>query len=483
MKKSILIACLCCFAGTSISSGEELTVDSAIDRLLNDAPRGKIVSGEREVAEAKYNAERLGYIVPQISLSANTPYSSREDYTNYGGFSEPFLAERTSANATGTINLTQKVPTGADVSLSASMNLLRDEYPGSNRLTITDKRRIGNFRLEFTQPIFRTSDSRSQYLVARDNSTKADVQYKIDRVELKKEGITAYFDLLAARVDLDIAESERDKAAYTAYWDSVKFEDGVLNEDAYLESVADRLEKNLAAYDAQTTLEEKEITLRHLLGYPEGTELHLDVPDPQSPPSAKERHSYLSLADKSAETELARINTEIAERELENSRSETGLNGTLSANLSQGRGRVEQTGSISGDFEDRIETNGWGVSVNLNYPLWDGGASGANNHSLQLAYESAQLTYEQEKRNARNRTSVLLRKMEINYSKLSLLRQEIDLSERKYGEAQQRFEDGIINNGTLLENKIYWLTARKDYLTTLRDYLIDLTELEKLPVS
>jgi outer membrane protein TolC len=74
---------------------------------------------------------------------------------------------------------------------------------------------------------------------------------------------------------------------------------------------------------------------------------------------------------------------------------------------------------------------------------------------------------------------IRLQRIEINNAKLSLLTQEVDLAETKLRDAESRFKDGLISEATLLENRIYFLEARKSRLTTLKDYYLDLTELEK----
>jgi hypothetical protein len=62
IKKTILFLIL---MTTSIShSTDTMTLKTTLDRLLNETTRGRIIAGEREVAEDKFTAEKIGYYIP-----------------------------------------------------------------------------------------------------------------------------------------------------------------------------------------------------------------------------------------------------------------------------------------------------------------------------------------------------------------------------------------------------------------------------------
>jgi len=470
------------------ASAETVTLQTTLDRLLGETTRGRIIAGQRQVAEDKYAAERIGYYLPAISFNTTLPsYQQSEDYDNYPGFIDPILFKRTNVFASGNIRMRQKIITGGDLTFESRINIRNDEYPSGVFDTAfafvgfessLDKRRLANLLLQFSQPLFRTSESRAAYCQARDNLDKADVEFRRERAALKKEGITAYFDLLIANVDKQIAENQHRLAAYNAKWDSVKFVDGVITEEDWIESKSERLEKRLAVYDAEASLEEKTNNFTHMLDLPSDADPNPEVPPIPQAPDAAAAQLYLAGVENSTEVELARINMEMAEETLAQKKSSYGINGTLNASYSIGRGTVTQS-KPDGEFDEEIDTRDWRVSLDFSYPIWDGGASRADVHSQELAYESARLEYLAAQRSARNIMEIRLQRIEINNAKLSLLTQEVDLAETRLRDAESRFDEGLISEATLLENRVYYLEARKGRLTTLRDYYLDLTELEK----
>jgi outer membrane protein TolC len=488
MRWIVIVLILALIAAVSASAAP-LQLDQTLDRLLNETTRGRIIAGQYEVSQAKFNAEKTGYYLPEISLNATLPtYRSTQDYNTYFGFPDPLLFKRTNVSGVGNLRMKQKIITGGDLTVETRFDMRNDQYPspvyGTGQrdiigfATATDKRRLGDLYIQFSQPLLQSSETRSAYLSARDNLTKAEIQWRIDRTELTKEGITAFLDLLAAGVDRRIADNQSQLAAYTAGWDSVKYADSVINEEAWLTSKSGRLEKQLAMFDAQATYEERLNEFVHLLDLPLDTALALDIPPVPRPPDQTRAQQLLENAESSADPELLRTTMEMAERQLAKTRSSYGLNGTLNASYSIGRGTVVQSKPAE-ESEEKIDTKDWRVSLDVSYPIWDGGASGANVHSQELAYESARLGYLAAKRNARNKTAILLKRIEINFSKLSLLEEELQLAERKLRDAEQRFTDGMISQGTLLENRVFHLEAQKNKLNTMKSYLIDLTELEK----
>jgi outer membrane protein TolC len=472
------------------AAAEPMTLQKTLDRLVNQSTRGKIIAGQLEVMQARFKAERIGYFLPEISFNTTAPsYVRSQNYDTYFGFPDPFFFKRTNIAGDANIRLKQKVITGGEITLESQYDIRNDQYPspvyaGEDYRNIagfdiaTDKRRLGNLLLQFSQPIFQSSPTRSSYLDARDNLDKAEIEWLVSTTDLKREGITAFFDYLSADIDRQSAQCQSDLAAFNTQWDSVKFVGGLITEESWVASCSRRLEKQLGVYDAEAAFQEKANDYKHLLDLPAEAELALEIPPIAAPPTPAEAQRYVDNAGQSAETRLAAANLQAAERALDNTRSSYGINAMLNASYAVGRGTVTQS-KPEEEVEQKIDTRDWRVSVDLSYPIWDGGASGASVHSQELAYESAQLQYAAAERSARNKMTILLKRIEINHSKLVLLEQELAVAEKKLHDAEGRHTQGLLSDGGLLENRSAWLETRKKQLTTLKTYYLDLTELEK----
>ncbi len=479
--------------------GETLNLNGALERLLNETTRGRIIAGEREVVHNKFNAEKIGYYIPEISFNTTLPsYQQSQDFGYRSGYKEPIFYRDKMLASSGKLQMKQKIITGGDLTLSATYNYSeQDNFPipsirevqvGDTIISIIEentaiiRRRGAYFSIQFSQPMFISSDSRSEYLEARDNLSKANIQWRANAADLKSEGISAFFNFLISDLDLQISDNQSQLGEFNAKWDSVKYEDSVITEEAWIESKSNRLEKRLAMFDSEANLQEKTNEFNHLMDLSSATEIDLQVPPIPPQPDEIEKQRLLAASDKTSESELARINMEMAERRLSNTRSAMGLNGSLNATYSMGQGQIKQS-LPSVETRDQNDTKDWQVSFEFTYPIWDGGASGANLHSQELAYESARLEYQASERNAKNKMEILLKRIEIGHAKLALLDQELNLAEKKLQDAEERHEIGMISDGALLENRVFYFEAQKNRLATLRDYYLGLTELEKTDIS
>lgn len=478
----------------SALAAEEYTLDQTLERLLGASTRGQIIKGQFEVSRAKFNAEKIGYYLPEISLNSTLPsISEAERNTWIGPIDDPIFAKTRNSTRNTSVQMSQKVITGGDISISGNYRWNERKTPtgffyGDSTYVVPSLNRIegNNLRLNFSQPIFNTSNTRAAYTSARDNLKQAEVQWRVDQADLKKEGVTAYVDLLIADLDKQIAEKNSQQATIKAHWDSLMFDDGVKTEEEWVESKSDRLEKRLAMFDTEAAYEEKLNDFKHLLDLPSDQAVTLSTPETPEMPTANKMQWLKANAEYSSETELARMKMMIAERTLKETRSSGGLNGQL--NLSYEWGDEESyfhkelqvdTARFVYETNSNNPTTDWQVSLEFSYPLWDGGASKANVRSSELAYESARLEYQAAERNAKNKMEIAIKRMEINYSKLQLLEDELELADKKLSDAKDKFEEGLISESDLLENEVYYLEAGKSRLTTLKDYYHDLIELEK----
>ncbi|MEZ5358428.1 MAG: TolC family protein [Candidatus Zixiibacteriota bacterium] len=502
MRRTVWICLVVFIISFMISSAfaEEYTLEQTLERLLDKSTRGQIIKGQFEVSQAKFNAEKIGYYLPEISLNSTVPsLTETENFAQFYGFTDPILAKRRTNSRTGDIRLQHKVITGGDITIRGYVYWRDAKYPStinvydedrgeyvSYLVTAKDKTLRNTLSFEFSQPIFNTSDSRSAYNSAKTNMEQAQIQWRVDQADLKKEGVTAFFDLLMVGLDKDMADKNSKLAVFNAQWDSVKYADGIMTEEEWVESQSTRLEKRLALYDAEASYEEKLNEYKHLLDIPNEQSIALQSPPTPSMPAASKIQWLKANAEYTAETELARMKMESSERDLKNTRSGGGLNGTLRATYQLGKEDVTISKEYQNDDiylndinDNNNDTKDWQISVELSYPLWDGGASKANVRSSELAYESSRLEYLAAQRNAKNKMEIAIKRMEINFSKLQLLEDELKLADKKLKEAKDKFQEGLISEGDLLENEVYYLEAAKNRLTTLKDYYHDLIELEK----
>ena len=153
------------------------------------------------------------------------------------------------------------------------------------------------------------------------------------------------------------------------------------------------------------------------------------------------------------------------------------MTGDLQASYSLGRGNVE-TEFADFTLDDDINTRGWGVSLNVRVPVWDGGAGNAAVKAAEFEAEQARLEYEQAVRDARARIASLLNDLNVSYQRLDIIRRQVELARNRLSIAETRFQDGQISEISYLESRVFFHQQRDRYLEELKTYLTKRMELE-----
>ena len=85
VKSHLVLICMASLLAATVQS-RQLTLDEATDVALNNTSRGSIIVGKREVAEQTYNARRINFLVPEISINGRLPsYSVDESFRLFIG--------------------------------------------------------------------------------------------------------------------------------------------------------------------------------------------------------------------------------------------------------------------------------------------------------------------------------------------------------------------------------------------------------------
>jgi hypothetical protein len=91
---------------TGPAGAVELTWQQALDIAVNKSSRGTIISGDLEVARQEYNARRVTFLLPKVSINSSLPsYSVDESFRFFGGATEKSLFKTTDFDFSSNIQL------------------------------------------------------------------------------------------------------------------------------------------------------------------------------------------------------------------------------------------------------------------------------------------------------------------------------------------------------------------------------------------
>jgi len=474
----------------SVSSyGVELTLEKAIDHALNKTARGDIIEGKLEVAQQNFNAKRINFYVPEISINGSIPgYQVDESFRFFGGSAQKQLYRTKELNFSSFVELNQSLITGGALTIIANLTKNKDRYPDTRRfdfsgdslssgISVEEDRKQGFFNFSLSQPLFRPSEAKYALNNRRDDRDIAQMNQISEEAALKKEVTQAYLSLLQAEVKDNVFSDKLEFSKLKANIDSSKFADGIMSEEDLLGSTSLLLDAELEKFEFETQTRDQKREMALLLDMDAEEAFALAEPELTRHFDNTQKQQMLSNWENSIDIIVARKEFEKAERSASFAAAGHGIKGDLNASYSLGRGDIE-TQYTDASIADDIKTTGWTVALNVRVPVWDGGAGGAEVKAAWFAADQAKLEYQRAEKKARADIVNLLNQLDVSHRRLDIMQKQIGLADNRLKIAEQRYQNGEISKLTYLESRIFYLETKDKYLEELKLFLVTKIDLE-----
>lgn len=472
----------------ALLQARDLTLQKALDIAVNRTSRGGMIQGRLEVAQMNYDAKRINFYVPEISINGNLPtYAEDKSYRPYSGNYDKAVYQTKNLDFNSNIQLQQSLITGGVLTAKANLLAQDNSYPDTRfpkeyALFVSENSKRGYLDLSLDQPLFRPSQAKYDLHNRHDDLTIAQMTQREEESALKKEVAEAYLMMLRYAVQKQIYAAKFESARLQADIDSAKMSDGILSEDDFLTSVSNRLDAELAKSENDSQAEQQRGQLAMLLDIDPSETLELHEPAVQERLDTDVTDRLVASWEKSVPVRKAEKTYLKADRSADYAAAGHGITGDLQASYSLGRQKIEQDydttiAGTSSRSED-VSTSGWQVSLVFSLPVWDGGAGRAAVEAAHFEAEQARLEYESAKQEAKSSLRTLINQIDVNYRRLQIIAKQIELAQSKLDIAQDRYDNGEISMITFLESKVTYLETKDKYLEEMSSYLTNRFDLE-----
>ncbi len=456
----------------------DLSLTDAVDIALRQSNRGAIIEGDLEVAKQEYQAERINFYVPEISINGKLPmYRVFESFDYLPGQPDKTLNRRTNFDFDADITLKQSLITGGDFTLQSRLFNKDSKLPqvdaNRNIIEVNQIDKQGQFDFSFTQPLLKPSQPKNDLKNKKDDLKIAEIVKIEETTKLKVEVVEAYFGILQSKLQYNIEKNKAESAKIQKDIDSSKFTEGILSEESWLTSESNLLDAELELFDKENQKIEKKRELALLLDIDFSEDINTAIPVVSTKLSSPQKKIYINSWDNSIQLLKAKHDFDKANRAASFTASSHGLSGTLEANYSLVRGDIAVQGISS-----QNNTDSWGLSVNFTLPIWDGGSKGAEIKAARLSAKKSKIAFERVKKSAKAQIITLINKLDVSFRKLAVLQKQIELAKNKLKIATFRYKDGQISTLELLKSKIYSLEVQDKLLLELKEYYKSKFELE-----
>jgi outer membrane protein len=328
------------------------------------------------------------------------------------------------------------------------------------------------YGVTLVQPLFRQQNWLA-YSESEIQAAQAGMQLKIAEQDLIMRVAQAYFDVLIAQDSAQLAEAQK-----TAI--SEQLEQAKRNFEVGSATITDTLEAQ-ARYDltgaqliaAQNNLEIKRSALQQLINAmpkdikPLGKDLKLEAPQPS------DMEKWVDTAQSNnLQLAIAQASAEIANKEVARNRGGNYPTLDLVANYSQNNAN-------GGSFGIGTDTTNKSVGVQLNIPLFQGGALNSKWREAEANRERARQELENARRNVAQQTRQAYLGVVSGIAQVNALQQALASSESVLEASKLGQEVGVRTNLDVLNAQQQLFSTRRDLYQAQYNYLLSQLRLKQ----
>jgi len=328
------------------------------------------------------------------------------------------------------------------------------------------------YGISLTQPLF-DYPAFKRYNRAKETVARAELQFKTAKQSLLLRSARAYFTVLAANDNLDLAQAEKTALARQLDLARARLEVGLGTVTESYEAEARYKSAEASEIDAQNTLSDARQGLEELIGQPAPALNALAADMPMLPPDPPNIDAWVDVA--LANNLLLLTQQRAVAIAAEDVKIQRGGH-YPTVDLVASDSHLRQDGSLSGGALDRDNTS---IAVQLTVPLFQGFAVTSRTTEARERLTAAQRTLESSRRATVRDARDAFRSMATQTSLVSALQQAVTASESALEGKVKGYEAGLNSNIEVLDAQRDLYRAKRDYAQSRYDYVLYLFRLEQ----
>lgn len=326
------------------------------------------------------------------------------------------------------------------------------------------------FNLNITQPLFHW-EHWVQLKQSENQIAQAEATYKGEQQTLMAKTTEAYFNVLSALDNLEFAMAEKEAIGRQLEQAKQRFEVGIIAITDVHEAQAGFDQASANEIEAANNLDNENEALKEIIG---DTEVLLDTLGENLPlkkPEPANIFDWSKTAEVNNLSIIAAFNqSEVNRKAIEIQRS--GHMPKLDIIGSYGVSDVNSTFGFRGDTQN--------VGLQLNVPLFEGGAVNSKTRQASFEFEAAKDNLETVKRSVKRQIKEAFRGVMTNISRVEALKAAVTSAETSLEATQAGFEVGTRTMVDVLNEQRNLFKAKRDFSRARYDYLINGIKLKQL---
>jgi outer membrane protein TolC len=455
-----------CLASASVQTAQGATTLTDFLRSYLAADSDLEAASMRADAAAATMRVKAYVPYPSVRMDLTSPYYSWQRSYTYQYYLDRlyrgYLESEDRSYRLG-LTLTQRLPTGGDLSITGTAHRDRAHYSYGGfppeipiELETADRQFLTDVGISFDQPLLGIWDRKDEVRMAKFQYRRDAADYMLSAAARTKAGVDAFFDYLVAVERAEIEGRRLELARANASAAQERSDAGLVTEVEVIDARLEVTSREMDHREALASLEKAKVALRVIV--PSGAS--------DLVPEDLTQEFQLALSgfspDAVPEVAKAKWTTEIARLSL--GETERRRFGQTTVSFWYG---LQGLGDDLAAAREEFDRNRWGGSLSIGFTLPEPGLRSdidlarANVGSAEAAYQAALA-------DAVARHNLAAGRMESLRATLALQARRADLLEDLVEIRRDQLDQQVISKKDLVQAEIDMLTARVDLYETMR---------------
>lgn len=452
------------------SPAAPLSLEDCLTLAFARSPRAQSNQQALERSHIQLQARRAPF-APRAEIGLMVPsYTETRQLLANEALTTRVRNENTNLQYSGNLRMSQRIRSLGRFTLSSQTRF--QDFSSNRQVPFRDY--AGDLAVDYSRELFTQPDEEIALTQAELDMAGAQLAFRRAQLRLESEVTEAYYGLVRALGQLDIARQALERSREALDLARRKVEVGFLAETEALRLQVEMLQAEAEYARTQSDIERARDQLRELLGmeWDEPLEVAgLSAGGVRKYPVSMERAIAVGLSRRLDLRESA-IQEEGQKLALKNTRQQTGPTATLNAQVG-----LRGQGPELGDIDENLERNIWGMNIQVTVPLVDGGQRRSQVRQQELALEQLQTDQELLRRQVVRQIRDALNSLRQAERQIELSQTALEVAQRTYEREQQRFNLGLAFSQDILIAQGQLTTARNQALDARINYYLELKNL------
>lgn len=467
MLKRILMLTVLLISGIAHGIAQEvLTLEKALEIAFQNSP--SLIQSKISLDRSQLNLiAQEASLKSQFSLNVNPfNYSRQNSYDDYN--SQWYINQNMSSSAS--LGITQPIKwTDGTVSLVNDFSWQDASNKTSGKTNTTFRH---NLSLRLNQPIFTYNQTKMQLKELEYALENAQLSYALKQLNIEKNVTDQFYSVYQRQKDLTIARDEYQNQKQNYDIIKNKVEAGLVAKEELYQAEVNLASSESTVYSQEISYENVKDNFKLLLGISLDQDIAV-VPNTEIiPVEVNPIEAVKHALDQRMEIRQQEITLEQDQFSIIRAKATNEFKGNISATV----GMNAFDSNVKNVYDKPTDNEQVGISLSI--PIFDWGARKARVKSAELAHESNQISFEEEKKQIILDVRSICRNLPTLLSQIEIRKKSIENAERSYEINLEKYRNGNLTGMELQQYQTQLTSAKQSYTNAIINYKQELLNLK-----